>query len=573
MKLSLIIAPLIFAAVLVSSCTRTSSPDDAETAASPGVGERPNIVLVLFEDMSPRVGAYGDPLAHTPHFDRIAAEGVLYTNVFTTSGVCAPSRAALITGRYQQTIGAQHMRTTSAAGLPPGGPQNYLAVPPPGVVAFPELLRAEGYYASNDSKTDYQFGEPFTIWDTSGDGADWSGREPGQPFFHMQTLLTTHESAIWPVDMEARTPIEAFVVNRNAEIFADRPARTNPAKVAVPPYLPDTPEVRRDIATHYDNIAFTDAILGALYDRLDREGLLKNTILIVSTDHGDGLPRMKRSLYDSGLHVPMVIRYPNGWGAGAVNDELVSFVDLAPTLLSWAAADKPDWLHGLDFVGDDRDPPREYVFAAQDRMDSEPNLRRAIRDDRFKLIVNDLDGDPYFEPLPFRDAQPAMKALWAALEAGTLPAPAAALFEPLPAYQLYDTVNDPHEIDNLADKEAYADELSRLKMELSRWRDRVGDMSLTPEADMIMEMWPGGEQPATQAPVATVTVDNGFQRITLSSPTPGASIGYRLREDDGSEHWMLYTAPLTLQPDAVIEAKAVRYGFAESDVVQVDARD
>ncbi len=557
-------------ALLVTACTGLPEPEnDLQTAPASEPGYiQPNIVLVLFEDMSSRVGAFGDPIAHTPNFDRIASEGVRYTNVFTSSGVCAPSRAALITGRYQQTIGAQYMRTTSAVGLPPGGPQNYLAVPPAEVKAFPELLRADGYHTSNDSKTDYQFGEPFTIWDESGAGADWSGRADGQSFFHMRTLLTTHESAIWPVDMTPTNPIEAFVVSRNAELFSDRVARTNPDEVEVPPYLPDTPAVRRDIATHYDNIAFTDAALGEIYDRLSADGLLDSTILIVSTDHGDGLPRMKRSLYDSGLRVPMVIRFPDGWQAGSVNDELISFVDLAPTLLSWAGTNEPQWLHGRDFAGSDRDEPRQYIFAAQDRMDNEPNKRRASRDARFKYIRNDLEGDPYFQRLPFRDSQPSMKDLWAGLEAGSLPPAAAALFDPLPPHQLYDTLEDPNEVTNLADDPLYADDLARLQSALDEWLRRVGDMSVIPEADMIQNMWPGGVQPATSAPDVELVSKSGDRTIVLSSETNGASIGYQTGESD--ETWQLYAGPLQLAEGTSLRAKAIRYGYAESEVVEYD---
>lgn len=525
--------------------------------------ERPNIILVLFEDLGPRFGAYGDPIAQTPNFDRIAAQSVRYIRAFTTSGVCAPSRAALITGRYQQTIAAQHMRTTSAPGFPPGGPQNYLAVPPSEVKAFPELLRKVGYHTSNDAKTDYQFGEPFTIWDVSGDGADWSGRSEGQPFFHMRTLLTTHESAIWPIDMTVTNPIEEFVVARNAEVFADRAARTDPDHVEVPPYLPDTPEVRRDIATHYDNIAFTDAALGGLFDQLDSNGLLENTILIISTDHGDGLPRMKRSLYDSGLHVPLIIRYPNGYGAGTINDELISSVDLAPMILSWAGIDAPDWIHGVDLAGDDRDEPRDYVFAAQDRMDNELNWRRAVRDDRFKYIQNLLPGDPYFEPLPFRDSQPSMKSLWQGYEAGTLSDAARRLFEPLPMEQLYDTVSDPHEIRNLAGDPKYDLERVRLKQALETWLSDFGDLSNRSEAEMIEDIWPGGVQPQTVPVRIDVAPKEEALMVTMISNSPGASIGYQI--GDETEHWQIYRGPMSLPRGSLIRAKAVRYGYSESE--------
>ncbi|MCR9270030.1 MAG: sulfatase-like hydrolase/transferase [Hyphomonadaceae bacterium] len=534
--------------------------------------KRPNIVLVLFEDMSPRVGAFGDPIAHTPNFDRIAKEGVRYTNVFTTSGVCAPSRAALISGRYQHTIGAQHMRTMAPAGGTGGGPQGYHAVPPPHVKAFPELLRRAGYYTSNNSKTDYQFGQPFTIWDTSEPGADWSGRAPDQPFFHMVSLFNTHESAIWPVDLEQTPSNAAFygLVSRNRQAFATREARTDPSDIIVPPYLPDTPRVRRDIATHYDNIAHTDAALGLLYDRLDREGLLDRTIIIVSSDHGDGLPRMKRSLYDSGLHVPLAIRYPDGRDAGSINQDLISFVDLAPTILSWADVKRPPDLAGYDFDGPDRDPVRDYVFAAQDRMDFDPNWRRAVRDRRYKLIQNFMPDDPFFVPLAFRDVQPTMQELWHGLERKTLPDAASKLFLPIPAFQLYDTINDPHEVDNLIDDPEHVETRKRLNAVLENWLARFPDMSRIAEADMIEAMWPGGEQPATAPPSISDRQLGGRRMILLASETEGASIGYRI--DQSSNRWNIYTEPFVVPQGVTVQAKAIRYGYAESEISSLDLK-
>ncbi|MEO1405110.1 MAG: sulfatase-like hydrolase/transferase [Pseudomonadota bacterium] len=546
----------------IGACDRVSSAESEPKAP-------PNIILVLFEDLSPRFGSFGDPVAHTPAFDRIASEGIRYSRVFTSSGVCAPSRAALISGRYQHTIGAQHMRTRGPQGLPielpGGGPAEYLTVPPVDMKAFPELLRASGYHTSNDAKTDYQFGEPSSIWDVSGPGADWSGRANGQPFFHMQTILTTHESAIWPVDMEPTNIIEQVIVSRNRNIFASRVARTDPAAVEVPPYLPDTPAVRRDIATHYDNIAFSDAALGKLYERLASERLLENTILIVSTDHGDGLPRMKRSLYDSGLLVPMIIRFPDGRGAGEEIDELISFIDLAPTILSWADTPSPSALHGFDFDGEDRDPPRQFIFAAQDRMDVDTDRRRAVRNGRFKYIRNYIDGDAYFSPIPFRNSQPTMKALWAGLEEGTLSDPARALFDPLPEDQLYDTVNDPHEINNLAGSAEYSSVQAELEAALDNWLETFGDLSVESEADMIENFWPNGVQPKT-APVDFNIVESGV--ISLSSVTPGASIEYAAGEGD---RWTLYTAPLQLPPGTELHARAVRYGFEESPITDFSA--
>ncbi|PHR92654.1 MAG: sulfatase [Robiginitomaculum sp.] len=548
---------------VICSCSPIKDGTSMQTDVSPAF-EKPNIVFFLYEDMSSKVGAFGDPLAVTPNFDRIANEGVRYTRVFTSAGVCSPSRAALITGRHQMSIASQHMRTVTSAGVTEGRPQSYSAVPPVEVKAFPELLRASGYYTSNDYKTDYQFGDPFTIWDKTAAKADWSGRDANQPFFHMATSLLSHESYLWPTDMKGTSPLEKYIVARNKKWFKDKPPMTNPQDVVVPPYYPDTPEVRRDIAAQYDNIRLADEELGLLYARLEKDGLLENTILIVSTDHGDGLPRAKRSLYDSGLQVPMVVRYPDGWGAGSVNDELISFVDIAPTILSWAGTDIPKWIHGRDFAGPDRDAPNTYIYAAQDRMDNDRNYRRAIRSKDYKYIKNYLPNDTYFEPIPFRDVLPSMRSLWKGHAEGTLPPAAEFLFQPLPDVQLYSLNDDPHEVKNIAGNKSTQSIENSLKHDLEEFIERVGDMSVVQEEEMILNMWPNGKQPVTQTGMATFEKSKTAYLVTLTSETAGASLAYML--DDGEEKWRLYTKPFSLSPASEFQTKAVRYGYRESEV-------
>ena len=254
---------------------------------------RPNIVWISNEDMSPHLGAYGDPLARTPVLDRFAKESIRYTHAFTTAPVCAPSRAAIITGMYQTTIGAQHMRTTEDR--VPELPGPYLAVPPFYVRAFPEYLRAAGYYTSNRAKTDYQFGVPFTIWDDLGPNAHWRNRtDKTQPFFSVFNLEVTHESQIFP----------------SSPARKGKPLVTDPARVPVPPYYPDTPAIRQELARMYDNIADMDGQVGEILKQLEADGLSDNTVVFYWSDHGDGVPRSKRSLYDSGLRVPLMIRWP-----------------------------------------------------------------------------------------------------------------------------------------------------------------------------------------------------------------------------------------------------------------------
>src|SRR5687767_12596511 len=300
---------------------------------------RPNIVWISNEDMSPRLGAYGDATARTPVLDRLARESIRYTNAFTTAPVCAPSRAAIITGMYQTAIGAQHMRTTEDR--VPELPGPYLAVPPFYVKAFPEYLRAAGYFTSNRAKTDYQFGEPFTIWDELGPKAHWRNRaDKSQPFFSVFNIAVTHESQIFP----------SSPARKGKTLVTDR------ATLEVPPYYPDTPAVREELARMYDNIADMDSHVGEILTQLEEDGLQDNTIVFYWSDHGDGVPRAKRSLYDSGLRVPLMIRWPKALRAavkpGSVRDELVSFIDLAPTVLALAGVPIPAHLHGRVLAGD-----------------------------------------------------------------------------------------------------------------------------------------------------------------------------------------------------------------------------
>ncbi|MGB6231331.1 MAG: sulfatase [Litorimonas sp.] len=558
---------LLWGAATLSACTIERAEPDATPATSPVTDTPPNIVLVMFEDMSSRIGAFGDPVATTPVLDAFAEEAVRFPNTFTTAGICAPSRSALMTGVHQQTLGTMHMRTRGAAGLLGGGPIEYDAVPPPEVKAFPEYLRARGYHTSNNGKTDYQFGDPFTVWDhnSQDDPQWWAGREDGQPFFAMINIYETHESFLWPPEREPRNPIEGFVQARNAQTFAGRVRTTDPAEVDVPPYLPDTPVVREDIALQYDNIAFAERRLAEIMERLEADGLLDETVVIVSTDHGDGLPRAKRSLYDSGLRVPMMVRFPDGRGAGTQVDDLVSFLDIAPTVIRMAGGEARDHFQGEDFAGPELGTERDYVFGSLDRVDRFPERQKSARDERYKYIRNYRPDLPYFRPVAFRDSLPTMEELWRRKDAGELTAAQEPYFEaPRPRDELYDTRTDPHEVVNLAARPQHAETLARLSAAMDDWIAETGDLSAMEELDMIERMWPGGTQPVTEAPTYERLSDG---RIRLASATDGASIGYRT---SGNEGWSLYVDSITLKAGQTLEAKAIRYGFAESPVARYE---
>jgi N-sulfoglucosamine sulfohydrolase len=551
-------AILVASLLLLTSAAAAAAP---QAGAPPAV--RPNIVWISNEDMSPRLGVYGDRLARTPVLDRLARESIRYTNAFTTAPVCAPSRAAIITGMYQTTLGAQHMRTTEDR--VPELPGPYLAVPPFFVKAFPEYLRAAGYYTTNRAKTDYQFGLPFTIWDEVGQKAHWRNRpDRARPFFAVFNLEVTHES----------------------QIFPSSPARkgkslvTSPAAIDVPPYYPDTPAVREELARMYDNIADMDGQVGEILKQLEDDGLAENTIVFYWSDHGDGVPRAKRSLYDSGLRVPLMIRWPKGLGStltpGSVNSDLVSFIDLAPTVLALAGAEIPAHLQGRVLVGPKAGSAPELVFAARDRMDTEYDMMRSARDGRFLYIRNFSPELPYAGHITYRNQSAIMQEWFRLQAAGKLTGPAALwMRNSRPAEELYDTRTDPHQVHDLSAEGAHRATLERMRRAVTDWMARTSDQGLVNEPEMIQRMWPGGVQPETAQPYILSRRDTEVQarresmtiqspmEIVIYVPTQGASIGYTT-EDGPNPRWQLYTGPIRVEAPMALRAKAIRYGYKES---------
>jgi N-sulfoglucosamine sulfohydrolase len=553
---------LLICGVLLQLLAAATQTQPGSPKPRSGVGG-PNIVWISNEDMSPHLGAYGDPLARTPNLDRLAKASIRFTNAFTTAPVCAPSRAAIITGMHQNAIGAQHMRTLEDR--VPELPGPYEAVPPFYVKAFPEYLRAAGYFTSNRSKTDYQFGVPFTIWDDLGPNAHWRNRpDKGQPFFSVFNFMVTHESQAFPTSPARK----------------GKPLVTDPAKMQVPPYYPDTPLVREELARMYDNIADMDTQVGEILRQLDEDGLADNTIVFYWADHGDGVPRAKRSLYDSGLHVPLMIRWPKGLDGGpapgSVSDQLVSFVDLAPTVLALARVEIPAHLQGRGLVGPKTGPEPEFVFAARDRMDIEYDMMRSARDKRFLYIRNFEPELPYAGHIIYRNQSHIMQE-WFRLQAEHKLAgpPALWMRTNRPAEELYDTKADPYQIHDLAADPAHRTTLDRMRQAVTAWMTRVGDQGLINEAEMIQRMWPGGVQPETAAPyiVPRRSTDTPARpekmaftqpmEVAIYVPTQGASVGYTTDEGPNPK-WHLYTGPILVDRPMTLRAKAIRYGYKES---------
>ena len=520
---------------------------------------RPNLLWISLEDTSPRFGCYGDRIARTPNIDRLAAEGRRFPNAFSTAGVCAPSRSAIITGMYQTSIGTHHMRTTHTNPHTPEMPTPYSAVPPPYVKTFTEYLRAAGYYCTNNKKTDYQFTPPVTAWDECSDDAHWRNRSGGQPFFSVFNPTVTHESGMWPKE--------------------GSPLITDPSQVKLPPYLPDTPKAREALARHYDNLAIADARVGEILGELEADGLADNTIVFLWSDHGEGLPRGKRWPYDAGIRIPLIVRWPGQLSPGSVCEDLVSLIDLGPTVLSLCGTETPSHLQGQPFLGSQA-VPREYVFATRDRYDESYDMVRAVQDKRYKYIRNFYPEKPYLLWIPYRNRHPVMQEMWRLHAEGKLEGPQEIMFRyPRPAEELYDLEADSYELNNLAGESAHRSTLDRMRNALDNWRDEFGDMGDIPEEQMVAQWWPGGVQPKTAPPVfIPISESNpgsdaapeggtftGPLLVQLHCATQGASIAYTA-ETEEDPHWLLYTEPLRLEGGTTtLRAKAIRIGYEESE--------
>lgn len=430
--------------------------------------ERPNILWITCEDMSADLGCYGDTYSRSPNIDKFATEGVRYTQCYSHAGVCAPSRSGIITGMYPCSIGSHHMRSK-------------IENPPK---CFPEYLREAGYYCTNNIKTDYNFDTPAGVWDANGKNAHWKNRKPDQPFFAIFNLQVTHESQI-------RAPEKEYQKN-TSQLTPDQ--RHDPALAKLPPYYPDTPAVRKDWARYHDNITAMDYQFAAHLKDLADAGLLKNTIVFFYSDHGRGLPRGKRWLYDSGLRVPLLVRWPEqlrseathstDWKPGSTCDDLVAFVDLAPTVLSLAGVKISDSFQGQAFLGAAKaKTPREYIYGARDRMDERIDFIRAVRDARFKYIRNYDPWKPYAQNIGYMNEMPTMQE-WRKVAAEVKLTEPQKLFmaSEKPAEELYDCQADPYEVRNLIDDPAQKATLARLRKAHASWVGEIKDLGFVPEA-------------------------------------------------------------------------------------------
>ncbi len=424
---------------------------------------RPNILWLIAEDLSPDLGCYGNRAVHTPNLDRLAREGMRFTNAFVTGPVCSASRSAIATGMYQTSIGAHNHRSHRDDG--------YRL--PKGVEPFTRYLQRAGYHTSNvipaapgvrgTGKTDFNF-----VTEEIFEGKDWAERRKGQPFYAQVNFSETHRPF-------RRCP--------------DRPV--DPAGVRIPPCYPDHPSVRKDWAMYLETLQNLDAKVGKVLERLEREGLAEDTVVFFFGDHGRPMPRDKQFLYDGGIRIPLLIRIPErfrpaGFKPGGVSEELVSAIDITATTLKLAGLEPPAHMEGRVFLGPEAQP-RRFIVAARDRCDETVDRIRCVRTRRFKYIRNFLPERPYAQQNVYKDVNyPTLAVMRQLAEAGKLSGPPAAFLAPRrPAEELYDLQADPHETRNLAGDPAHRRTLEQMRALLDGWIRQTGDQGRYAE-DRVM---------------------------------------------------------------------------------------
>jgi N-sulfoglucosamine sulfohydrolase len=448
------------ASVLLGSCASHGSPEQRSTQ------DKPNILWITCEDLSCWIGCYGDEQAHTPNIDALATQGLRYEHAYASSPVCAPARSCLITGLYATSLGTQHLRSNIRL--------------PDTVRCFTEYLREAGYYCSNSVKKDYNFKDT-NAWDESSEQAHWRANSSDKPFFSVFNIMTTHQGQLNGSD-------DAFYEKYGRHVPAAQ--RHDPERMQIPPYYPDTTEIRKMWARYYDLTTLMDRRVGEILAELDQDGLTDETIVFFFSDHGTGIPRHKRALYDTGLKVPFIVYAPKKYEhlipeePGQSTDQLVSFVDFAPTVLRLADLDIPTVMQGKAFLGAQAAPARNYIYAHASRVDEAYDTARCVRDKRFKYIRNFLPHLPWVQASAYPDKAEIMEALQGSRQEHALTAKQQAMWVPRAGEELFDTENDPWELKNLINSPDHQGVAQQLRQVLRAWMLELGDTGLFPEPEM-----------------------------------------------------------------------------------------
>jgi N-sulfoglucosamine sulfohydrolase len=522
--------------------------------------DQPNILWITAEDMSATLGCYGDDYATTPNIDRLATQSSRYTHAFATAPVCSPSRACLINGCIATTQGAHSMRS--------------LFPLPAEMKGFPAILRKQGYYTTNNVKTDYNSAAATSItaaaWDDSRETAHWRSRKPGQPFFSVFNLMTSHQSRtmVWPYQQfqeEVQSKLSKDLIH-------------DPNRAPLPPYYPDTPLVRKTVARYYDCVTVMDQQVGEILSQLESDGLAADTIVFFYSDHGSGMPRHKRALFDSGMHVPMLIRFPEKYqtlapsAAGATVKRLVNFEDFGPTVLSLAGTDSlPRYMRGRPFLGPLNTPPRKLLFGHRDRVDEIIDMARSVRSKDFLYIRNFMPHLGYNQQSAWIDQGEIRQDFYAlARSGGATPAQAQYLNATRPREELYDCQRDPQNLNNLAGSAAHQSILASMRDALRRHIIESHDLGFVPE----IELWrvSSGTTPIEWASTDSLDIESLYRAAELVGTEDFAAIRSALDDQDASmQYWGAVSCSAAEKlPDAMTQ-RLVDALDAESPAVRIEA--
>ena len=446
--------------------------------------KRPNILWIVGENLALDLGCYGEKNVRTPNLDNLAEEGIRYVNVFSTSSVSAPSRSCIMTGMYQTSTDTHNMRSHRDDDF-------HL---PSGVRPLTHRLQEAGYFTANISrigekevgtgKLDLNFVNEGPIYESD----NWEKLKSNQPFF-AQINMPEAEYDIYDRQSAKKERVTWYGEESHPQI-------AHPDSVTPPPYYPDHEITRQEWARYLNSVSGMDIRIGWILDRLREDGLEENTVVIFFGDNGRLEARGIHYLWDSGIHVPMIIRWPEvikapeGYKPGSVNNEMISLMDLTATTLSIAGIPRPPLMQSRIFLGAEKDEPRTFVFSARDRIDETVNRIRSVRESKYHYIRNFIPGEGFTSLNRYQEkcfqVKPLMRKLY---DEGKLSGPAADLMKPQPAELLYDTESDPHEIYNLAgsDLPEHREALIRLRAALDAWIVETGDLGRFPEPPEIVK--------------------------------------------------------------------------------------
>lgn len=525
-----------------------------------GKADRPNFMFLVSEDNSIHyLKLYGAKHGDTPNIAKLAKSGLVFNHAFSNAPVCSVARSTLATGILAPRLGTQYHRKSAMASLPEG------------VKPWSAILRDNGYFCTNVRKTDYNFSSAKgTLWDkTPKKGNPWSGRkDENTPFFHMQSFGSSHESSL----------------HFKKSLMESEATTTDPKAVLLHPYHPDTPTFRYTHARYHDRQTVIDGQIGAVVDRLEKDGLLEDTFIFVFGDHGGVLPRSKGYAYESGLHVPLVVRIPENFQhlapheRGTRTDGFVSFIDFGPTVLHLAGIEVPDALDGLPFLGSDVCPgelaKRDETFGYADRFDEKYDLVRTIRKGKYKYHRNyegfypdGLQNNYRYRMLAFEE--------WRQLYSkGKLNQVQQQFFRTRPPEQLFDIEKDPHETNDLAADPEYQEILLDLRGRLTQKVKAINDLSFYPESYMVKHALSNGiayGENNSREIAKLINIAN-LQLLDFAKAKPHL-LKHLDSPNPNDKYWALINCTTFNRPDKALLAKARKLLKDRDNMVKVRAAE